>query len=305
MTKTIKTLFWILVLIVLLSLLWNYFFVFDLLSHFYLQYLFFWVLSFIYFLILKDKEFSAFAFVFILSIWFMVSKSQFIPMQNDAAAVDIDYYFVNNYINNDKSDDLLKDLEEVKPKYIWIVELNKNVANELGKKYKFNYFNDAELDSFWFYTNEKVEKSETLTSSYPVGHFVSNSIHFYLIHPHPPVKNDSYLSQIKLFDFMNEILKKHNENNEEFVLMWDFNSTFYSPVFQKYFWKFKFSPIYSRNTNGFLRLPIDYIITNFEVKLNSWANIGSDHLPIIWKSNRKNKQKLAKSIFYSIILIHI
>ena len=194
--------------------------------------------------------------------------------------IDLYYLNANYYIN--KPNEIITDIKKYNPKYIAIVELNPNLYSEI--KNNLNFKNDIYLNkwvnSFWFFSNEELLNSKTHNLTYPIWEIKTSEAVIFLIHPLPWLNSTLFKSQKKNFW---EIKKLYDENkNDKKIILWDFNSSFYSQTFKKHFWDMHYKPIYSWNIKWILRLPIDYAIWNKKFYTTNRSNLEtSDHTPLL------------------------
>jgi len=273
----LRVLIFSLIWIVIFSLFWNYFFLSDLFSHFYGQYFVVTIILLICFIFSRDKTWiftSGFVLIF---LWFFVLQTSY-PI--NSPKIKDKFYFINAYFWNEDSDKIINDIKKLQPKYLAIVELNKKLYENIKTKlnYKYEFYYDLNVYSFWFFTNEEIIQKKVIEEkNYPIWFVKLKKFDLFIIHPFPPFNNDLYQKQKQFFAFLGKIL----ENKTNFLLVWDFNSSYYSPLFRKYFWSYYFHPVYSWNIYSPLTIPIDYAISDKKLKVYPWNKLSSDHIPLI------------------------
>ena len=266
-------------IVIFLWFFWNFFYFFDLMSHFYLQYFVVWTLFFGLSILIKDKVSITACVLMLIFLWFNLQKTTIV---NWIISKESDYYYLNaNYYIN-SPDEIIENIKEYNPNTVIIVELNKDLHDKIKKELKFNnvVYHSQWPSSFWLFTNIEIEKEIIHKLTYPIWEIKTKYSTFFIVHPFPPFTNEMYSKQNKNFE---EVINLFNHNTEKRkMIVWDFNSTFYSQVFKKYFWKLYYKPIYSRWNKWLLRIPIDYAIWNTDFFHVNWidSNI-SDHSPLL------------------------
>jgi hypothetical protein len=273
-------------IIIIISSLWNFFYFFDLFSHFYLQYLIIWVFFLIFSLLLKDNTSIIICILLIIFLWFNVSKVDF-PRKNNLENIDI--YYINSNWFVDSPNSIIEDIKKYNPKYLSIVEINNKLHEKIIKElnYKNVSYIDKDVNSIWFYTNEEILLENKYFWEYPFLEIKTEEIHFLVIHPLPPLNKELARKQKINFEEINNVFE--SINSEKKIVIWDFNSSSFSRVFQKYFWKYNYKPIYSWNTDSIFRIPIDYAISNTDFLNIYWWNLKvSDHIPLLIEQKKES-----------------
>lgn len=216
-------------------------------------------------------------------LWFNIQKATII---NNEYTWNVDYYYLNSNYNIDSPESIAENIKKYNPKYVAIVELNKNLHDEIKRELGYEnvvYYSDW-ISSFWFFTNEVIEKQEIHNLTFPVWEIKVEDTSLFIVHPFPPINSE--LASIQKLHF-SEIKALFNENEDKNkMILWDLNSSFYSRVFQKYFWELHYKPIYSWWNTWILRMPIDYALWNTNFFEIYWVDFHtSDHSPLIIINN--------------------
>ncbi len=279
--KLIKISIYLIFVLIIIGFFWNYYYLFDLFSHFYLQYFISSILLMIFYVYNKSKLEIILSLIIIIFLFFNIYKADFswIFWWKNIQNPDI-FYMNTKYLNKNNSI-IYDNIKKIKPKEIILVELDKElfekIKNTFNFKYDFYYKNSYK--SFWFFTNETIlDKKIIIIETYPIWYFKLNNISYYIIHPFPPFTNEDYQKQKKFFNYINKLIK--NEKNN-FLLIWDFNSTNYSQVFKSNFNNFHYKIIYSWIVDNILTIPIDYVISNKQVNVFPGNKLSSDHVPLL------------------------
>lgn len=288
MKKYLKILTFSWLLVIFLSLLWNYHFIFDLLSHFYLQYLILWVLILIISVLYKDKISIFWAIIWILFLSSEVYNSQVFLKKPPKKA---DIFYINAFYYNEKeTNQIIGEIKKYNPEILAIVELNKKLHKDILSRLNFKdyFYHEEWVLSFWIYSKKDIQNKENIQLDYPLWKAKIGDIEIFLIHPLPPLTKDFYDKQKSFFAEVKEEFDK--SKNDKKIIIWDLNSSVYSRVFQQYFWDLYYSVIYSRGRWSVLSIPIDYAMSDKHFFDVYWINSDySDHIPLI--INEKSLQK--------------
>ncbi len=261
----------------------NYFYLFDLFSHFYLQLFVVNCIFLIWYIWLKNWFSSIVSLLLGLFLFVQLANADFsgiYSIKNITRNPDI-FYMNTEFLNADISK-ITDYIDKVQPKQIALVELNKELFENIKNdgKFKYSYYFPGLVFSFGFFTNEEVLDQKTYFSWwYPIGYFRTNKYSYYIIHPLPPFNNEQYQLQKNYFNFVSELIK-HEKN---FVLVGDFNSSNYSQVYKSYFWEYTDNPIYSWWVDTILTIPIDHAISNKPLEVMPGIKLSSDHIPLLIK----------------------
>lgn len=256
---------------------WDVFFLFDLFSHFYFLYctIGFFIVSFSIFS--KDTISIISSLVLFSFLVFQISKADVFVKEYHWEA---DIFYLNSHFFVDQPDLILSEIKKRKAKYVMIVELNESLHQKLKSEYKNFVYHPNRALSLWFYTNEAIFDSTLHELSYPVLEFQTEMFSGLLIHPLPPFNTRLSKKQQANFAEIQELFQ--NIEAPKKMIIWDFNSTFFSKVFKEHFGEYHYQPIYSRWGSWPLRMPIDYALGNSHFFDTHSTNFTvSDHLPLL------------------------
>ena len=267
------------------TLFWDSIFIFDLFSHFYLQFFIFGLCLFIGSLFLVQKRYAIISAVLFIFLWWSISPV-FLSVNKNVDRVDMYYINSNYYINN--AQQVIADIEKYNPKYVAVVELRPNLEEVLTEKYgkENSIIHQDWVLSYWIFTSEKIlSHTKHSGNMYPFLEFSVPEGSFYLIHPLPPMSLFAAGFQKEHFWEIRDVFDVNKQENK--YILWDFNSTHYSRVFQSYFGDLNYSIFYSWKRWHLLSIPIDYVLGNnddFQVQISSLQ--ASDHSPILIQFNQ-------------------
>lgn len=267
--------------VVVYSFLGDIFWTADILSHFYLQYLLIAALITLLLALFRSTFTVVWIFI-IISLSFIIFPISLPSQESDVT--NVDYYFMNTLVINNDTDSIINDIAEKKPKTLALVEANEKIVNEIKKRsnYKYSIYKKKWTFSIAVFSMYKIKNPQIIEiKGIPFFRWEINERKIYVLHPISPIKKDRYELQKEYFEKISKDLKVLKDTT--FILMWDFNSTSYSRVFQTYFWKYNYKTIYSWATDKPYTIPIDYIISNKKIEVYPWKKLSSDHKPIYAK----------------------
>ena len=191
---------------------------------------------------------------------------------------EVDIYFLNAQYTNPDLHAVMGELVNMQPGLVSIVELPEGMGEmmlDAGYEPVYEYI-DKEL-SMGLYKQIGIKgvTCEVIDNGiYPIGKAQTPFGVLYTIHPFPPLKMSLWHDQVEHFERVTQMIKQWKQ---DFVLVGDFNTTTFSPIFQKYFWKYKFDMHYTWLTNTPIALPLDYVVSNKMFLSQKGRDIGSDH----------------------------
>ncbi len=273
----------ILAFIVISSFLWNYFFLFDLFSHFYLQLLVLDLVFVVISLFLKSKVEIIISIAIAAMLSIFVIKMDISPILSPKHDSDWEIMFMNTYFWNKNENDIVNYIKKKKPSKLALVEPNESLFKAIKNQNLFVYsdYRPDSAESIAFFSNSYPEtKQFVLKEGYPIWIYSFKDPDILIAHPYPPFDSEAYKKQKKVFAWLRNALDVLNNKHRRYLLVWDFNSSVYSRVFQKYFWDLEHYGIYTWATNTPLALPIDQAISNKPIKVLPWDALSSDHIPL-------------------------
>lgn len=238
----------------------SFYYVADLFSHFYLQYAVALCLVLPWYAYRKFKKEAAMAVVGIAYFVPFLAGADFSGFSKSAPELGADLLYMNSEYRNRDLAPILDYVRATAPETVAMVELNEELAEKLRKDFGFEYafHYPKKVLSFGFFTHEKVLEQELFfIGQYPVGRFRTESREYYVVHPLPPMSGELHSAQKAFFEEMAGRVR----GKTDFVIVGDFNSTPYSPVFRSNFGGFQNVTAYSWGTDSILSIPIDNVIS--------------------------------------------
>ncbi len=256
----------------------NYFI--DLFSHFQLQYFITLMLLLTLGLLIPqlDKRLLIPVIIYQIVLAIAIFPMKISPAENELIT-DSDIFFINaNYYNN--GDDISEYIRSLNINTVAIVETNENIISDLTK----TYGEPRSIEGYGGKTCVIFSKEPVFdylidqnNFTYPVCTTVLNDTVLVVVHPYPPFGNNNYFAQIDHFNEVSTLLEQIEEDGYNFILMGDFNSTIYSPIFRR-----EFSGIFKQNNYTWsaafpLALPIDHAMSNISIHVSPSKILSSDH----------------------------
>jgi len=290
----------------LLSIISSYFHqvrLFELTSHFKLQYLIASIILLIFYTF-KKRKFAAIWFLAlsIYNISFIVPWYLSATPNAAKSLQELKILHFNVYTANENYEQLVRLINEQSPDLISLQEVNQwwlNGINEIKKTYPYQVeiprndnFGIALYSKFPIVAHAELTESQfdvpTISAKIKLTDTV---LHLITTHPLPPISNSYFKKRNKQLQF---IAMQCAKLDKPTILIGDLNVSMWSQNYQKFE---KISKL-SNSRKGFgiwptwpsdnllLQIPIDHclISPNFKVvDTQSLKNIGSDHLPLFIK----------------------
>ena len=301
MTKFIKSLQFILVLLSLLGYFSHYHYILDITSHFKFQYFIFSFLFLLFFLYKKNNLFVFISLIIVCLNFYEISN--YLPIQKSIKSDSVKVMSYNVLSQNYNYQALIDLVDKEKPDILMLQEIdfnwNYNLV-DLYSKYKNVYIaSDSQNGANVLLTNYPVTYKE-IKQYDPDKRLPSikinisiNKNEYTIIGSHPlnPSKQEHFLSRDK---FLFNIVNDPNFKKEKTIIIGDLNTSMFSNGYKRFENKgnlkntregFGIGNTWSTVPIMFLfQTPIDHIVVTEDIKVNNFRvlpNIGSDHLPII------------------------
>ena len=206
-------------------------------------------------------------------------------IQPPSTLAQTDLYYINALYINVDTGSIIRDIQGQDPDYIAIVELSPELhrdIQEAGYIELAHLMDDARSVGLYTHPRNSYYPDVQVTHdlSYPVGVIGLEDVTIYVVHPFPPFIPALAKKQRQHFESIQAIIEEHKKMNENFLMVGDFNSTLFSPVFQKYFGEYEIPLRLTWKKNLFFQLPIDHVISNIAVDSYIGPQLSSDHRPI-------------------------
>lgn len=252
----------------------------DLFSHFQLQYFTVLLMLLLAGLLIPKMDRKLIIPVVIYEI---LLASALFPMRMTAAEKDLiarsDIFFINaNYYNENA--DIAEYIVDTDINTIAIVETNEALITNLTKHYgpPISQEGVGSKTCVIFSNEPNIEYPlDQNAYAYPICTTIIDGTVLVVIHPYPPFGNEYYFAQIEHFEQIGDLLDKIRDDGYNFILMGDFNSSIYSPVFRHEFSEFFKQNNYTWSASLPLMLPIDHAMSNMPIEVAPSKTLSSDH----------------------------
>ncbi|MEF2174889.1 MAG: hypothetical protein V3575_00330 [Candidatus Absconditabacteria bacterium] len=185
--------------------------------------------------------------------------------------MNTNYFVKNNHIISEY-------ILENEYKVVALVEPNAQIIDKLKLKYgEPKIYLDKGALSCAVFSQEASSYGQVLDLVYPVCFVPFKDYNLYVIHPLPPMSQANFQLQKDFFQDLSILLDNDNKNSRKFVLVGDFNSSYYSSTFRKHFKQYFRTNNYSRYGLPILTIPIDHGLANFPIKTYLGRKFTSDH----------------------------
>ncbi len=244
--------------------------------HFQLQYFLIVLFCSIALLFLK-KYVSAIIGIIFCSILYIFFIHKVVFFSSVPSTVDI--LFLNSQYDSQEIDRTMNLIETLKPTTLALVESHPTLVQNILQTRESPILNHrAYASSCTIFSQEKaIEKTVLGKNHLPMC--IINFEHFDLVvvHPHRPMNKAILAENKEFFDDLEKLIQVYEKNNRQFLVVGDFNTTYYSTYFRTRFGQYD-QKIFSTWMVGTpLSLPIDHVLTNMKVHVERSSQVGSDH----------------------------
>lgn len=205
------------------------------------------------------------------------------PRPEPAKRADI--YFMNMFYTNPDITPIVEDMVTQKPSIIAVVEMTSWFREMITQRgYQEIMSLENKYDSQGIFIREELwweiefSKIENIFP-YPIGHIVWRGWYIFVIHPYPGILGGMASNQRLAFEQIQERVKKLW--NKPFMILGDYNSSIFSPIFQHYFRDYHTPLFYTWNRGKIWQLPIDHAVSNRELQISVRPQMTSDHRGVV------------------------
>lgn len=275
----------ILGLMLLLPAIGSIYYFFDLFTHFQGQYFIAMIFLLLLGLLFQIRKIglSIITLIVILHFAILIHPVQVVPSDLGNMG-EADLYYLNALHFNDDTESIEDQVSQVKPEIVAFVEANDQLIDSISQ----TYGNPADKEGAGALTCVIFSKGEYEDYQldqdgliYPVCSIMKERTVILAIHPYPPLSGEFLEQQSKHFKQVKEILDIIQEEGYDFILVGDFNSTFYTRQFREYFGEFHEKNIYSWEADRLWSIPIDHTLSNKDIQTFAAPKTSSDHSAIL------------------------
>lgn len=260
------------------SYFWWIYYSIDIFSHFQIYYFIgVLILSWILLYYKSYKDFAIIIIYLILLLTFFLFPYSFFSTDMK----DVDVFYMNTYYPNIDNFDIVEYIKHKNPDIIIIVEPNKGLINNISNNYwKPILYHEQDFFSCAIFSRFPVQEKFVINFKYPICYAKIDWMSFFWTHTSPPLSQEDYLNNIRFFEQIKVLVES---DSSDFLLVWDFNSTYFSYMFRSVFkWYFIWN-FSSWVWFPFFSIPIDHAISNKKIKVGLWKKLSSDHRPLMIK----------------------
>lgn len=283
-------------------------FIFDICSHFRIQYFLFAIFMLLFEILTKKKNklvFIAIGTIIFLNFFSIIPHIRFYyDNKKDIQSFTIGSF--NVYTDNHEYQKVRDELKKSEPEILVIQEINDVWSNELTEiKDSYPYIYEVtEYDNFGIaiYSKIPIKKVRKIIAgklAIPIisaeCEYMGGNFEILAVHTTPPTSQAYY----KNTQGMMENLAKYIKNQDKtFILAGDLNTSFYSYNYKNFIKQTKmkdtgniFTPTWCQNWIFPMRISLDHIFVSKNVKIYKFKtgkSSGSDHFPIYAKISLKN-----------------
>jgi endonuclease/exonuclease/phosphatase (EEP) superfamily protein YafD len=268
--------------LVTLGFLGEYYYLFDLFSHFALQYaVAALILALIVAICRRWREVSVALAVAVFAGWRLVGAdfSAILGTADADARAEV-FYMNSEYLNTD-IDPIVRAVERSDADIVALVELNADLYERIRAtgEYQYSFYYPDLVFSFGFFSREPVlEQRTVMVGRYPIGYFRTAERTYYVVHPLPPMDAETARLQHEFFGKLEDMM---TAEKGDFLVVGDFNSTISSPVFRKHFAPYFHRSVYSWGVSTPLAIPIDHALSRQPLQVRAGPRLSSDHAPLL------------------------
>ena len=281
------------------TFLGNYFWFFDLISHFRIQALIVFILTLFGFIFLNDKKFiiinTAIVFYILISIIpFYFSNEKRIKPNNN-----LKLFYTNVLTSNQNFGTLTNLIQQENPDIIGLIEVNKDWESHIHcdldeYKYIVSLPRDDNFGVLLLSKKEILHSEIKYFCSYEIPTIYAciksgnDSIHFILTHTIPPTSSYDFIQRNLQLENINKFVK-HQSNS---IIVGDFNCSSFSQNYNRILKKsdlkdsrigFGLQPSWPTWAPIFY-VTLDHILVSKNINIidrKTLSGFGSDHLPIV------------------------
>lgn len=254
----------------------KYNFLIGLFSHFQLQYVFALFLLGTTSLFLKNFKESIIAFAYLLFVFFsFIYPLELFPHDLE----EVDLFYMNAQYDNDEVDTIVDAIVENDPEYVAIVESNPKIVSRLTEFFgEPRLDHEARFNSCAIFSKEEpisLEVIEQFTMPICIAEF--EDFNLILVHTKIPFTPFYKAGNEDYFEYLKVQMDAYQESGQKFLVVGDFNATYYWGTFRESFKDYFNKNIYSWSLWKPWMLPIDHAFSNMKIDVSRSKTLTSDH----------------------------
>lgn len=196
-----------------------------------------------------------------------------------------DIYYLNMNIHNSEEKIIINQIEQTNAQTVAIVELTTDMSQSLQQDYPYFITTNKPTDSdnCGIFSKIKPIQTNIYKLSYNICTAQFSNYTLIAVHPLPPLNSNSWELQKKHFKEINKLYSQLKNEGQNPIIVGDFNSTVYSPIYKSQFGKFNEKVRYTWNKSSILTLPIDHVLSELDLKILLLNQLSSDHTALLIK----------------------
>lgn len=191
-------------------------------------------------------------------------------------------YFKNTFYPNHQTSGTLAEIRESKPAIVALVEQNRTFTQELTALYGSPHVvhEQGPLSCAIFShqppRSTKVHAPPSVT--FPICTAQYPNFTLVIIHPTNPLSPTLRRAQISNLEEVHALIQTLEEKNTPFLLVGDFNASYYSGTFRRLFGSYFRRHLYSWQTDLLFGIPIDHALSSHPITVRRGKQLHSDHV---------------------------
>ncbi len=194
-----------------------------------------------------------------------------------------DILFLNSQYDSSRMDLTLNLIEQLKPTTISLVESNPNLIKKIIPLKNEPVLNHrAYASSCTVFSELPTNEQKVLGKNHlPICIVSFANFDLITVHPHRPMNPAILQENLQFFDELSTVIQEYESKKQKFIVVGDFNSTYYSAYFRERFGRYDQKIISTWMVGTPLALPIDHVLTNMQVRVERSPQVGSDHRALL------------------------
>lgn len=258
----------------------KYFFIFDLFSHFQLQYLLGLLIFSFGLSLYKNIKFLLFNIIYILFLFLIFIQ----PVSFAQESIkETDIFFMNTKYKNTDNAPIINEIKKQNPQIIALVEPNKPLIDDVTEFFGIPIIEiNAKTSSYAIFSKKQPLSQQIINTELLSFCYVEfDDFILITIHTLDPLTPKDRNINLKFFEEIDQIITKLDLENKKFILTGDFNNTYYSGTFRQHFQKYFQKNLYSWSLFMPWTIPIDHALSNMPISTSRTPILSSDHVGIL------------------------
>ncbi|HUM50900.1 MAG TPA: endonuclease/exonuclease/phosphatase family protein [Chitinophagales bacterium] len=281
------------------TFLGNYIWFFDLISHFRMQALCVFIITFFIFIFLKDKKFIIINTAIVFYVLISIIPFYFHHKKSIKSKNNLKLFYTNVLTSNQNFGALIELIKQENPDIIDLIEINEDWESHIHcdldeYKYKVSFPRDDNFGVLILSKKEILRSEIKYFCSYEIPTIYAciksgnDSINFILTHTIPPTSSYDFIQRNLQLENINKFVKQQSNS----IIVGDFNCSSFSQNYNRILKKsnlkdsrigFGLQPSWPTWAPIFY-VTLDHILVSKNINIidrKTLSGFGSDHLPIV------------------------